>query len=118
MASTLTLNEDKAVFLDGSGNGTVQLFPDGSHEKWMPTGASVKCSSSVLEASCKIYIGNQVNDHNFVDGTLSGSTGDSTDRVSGYVIGRTSDPYIFAVWSGGDVGAQATLSITGTKTIP
>ncbi len=113
----MVLNETGQVILDGSGNGTVRMRPDGPHEQWLPTLASVKCSTAAAEASCKIYIGPKASDDNFVDGTLSGSTGDATDRVAGYVIARTRDPYIFAVWAGGDPGAQATIVVNGTKTI-
>lgn len=113
----LPLNESISITLDGSGNGQVQLGPAGPHEHWTPTGASVKCSSNTAEASCKIFVGAVVADYNYVDGTLSGSTGDSTNAVDGYEIARTRDPYIFAVWAGGDAGAQATLQIIGTKTV-
>jgi hypothetical protein len=113
----LPLNETGSVTLDSSGDGTVQLGPAGPAEHWFPTGASVKASSNTAEASCKIFIGAAVADQNYVDGTLSGSTGDSTDAVAGYEVARTRDPYIFAVWAGGDAGAQATLQIIGTKTV-
>ncbi len=70
----MVLNETGQVILDGSGNGTVRMRPDGPHEQWLPT-------------------------------------------LAGYVIARTRDPYIFAVWAGGDPGAQATIIVNGTKTI-
>lgn len=101
------------VTLDGSGNGTVQFRPQG--ETWYPALISVKVATNTLEAQCRIYCGPTATDANYVDGTLSGSTGDSTDRVSGYVISNRQTPYIFAVWTGGDAGAIATASITGAK---
>jgi len=39
---------------------------------------------------------------------------DSTD-LTGYIIGRTQNPYIWAVLSGGEAGAQATMTVSGTK---
>ena len=118
MPTTLPLNETGQVILDGDGNGTVQMSPDGPHEVWLPTLASVKVTTNTAEASCRIYAGSNTSDLNFVDGTLSGSTGDSTDRVDGYQIARTQTPYVWAVWAGGDPGAQATIVLNGTKTIP
>jgi hypothetical protein len=116
--TTRALAESNYVILDGSGNGTVQLRPDGSREIWHPTLASVKVNTNVAEASCKIYIGHKVSDDNFVDQTLSGSSGDSSGKVTGRTISRTSDPAIFAVWAGGDPGSQATLIVTGSKELP
>lgn len=114
----MSLNEQLSVTLDGSGNGTVQLAPDGPREHWLPTLASVSVATPITnEAQCKIYVGSKPTSDNFVDGTLSGSTGDSTDRVTGYDIARTAQPYIFAVWTGGDPGARATLVVNGTKEI-
>lgn len=114
-AFTLGLSETGSVTLDGSGNGTVRLRPDGPNEHWLPTVASVKCSSNTNEAACQIYAGQAATDVNFVDGTFSGSSGDSTDKITGYDISRHTNAYIFAVWTGGDVGADAVLVLSGTK---
>lgn len=109
----LPLNETLSVVLDGSGDGYVRFTPRG--EKWYPTLVSVKVSTQTAEAQCRIFAGPASTDDNYVDGTLSGSTGDSTDRVTGYVIAAGQTPYVFAVWSGGDAGAQATAVLNGTK---
>lgn len=111
----LPLNENDNVTLDASGNGTVRMRPPEPATRWMPATASVSCSSKNSEAECKIYIGPSTAQRYFVDGTVNGSSGDSTDRVSGYVISRTQMPYIWAVWTGGDPGAEATLVLSGTK---
>lgn len=114
---TVPLNESRSVTLDGSGNGTLPMRPYGGGEIWLPTIASVKVATNTKEANCKIYIGPSATDPYFVDGTLSGSTGDSTDRVTGYSVdshGHT----LWAVWAGGDAGATATLRVNGTETIP
>ena len=104
-----------SVKLDASGNGTVKVGPIGHRETWFPETASASASSAVLEAACRIYVGPSPTASYFRDGTLSGSTGDSTDRVSGTTV---SLPWsVWAVWSGGDVGAIATLNVSGTKTV-
>jgi hypothetical protein len=113
----LGLSETGSITLDGTGNGTARLRPDGPNEHWLPTVASVKCSSNTAEAACQIYIGQSATDVNFVDGTFSGSSGDSTDKVTGYDISRHTNAYIFAVWTGGDPGANAVLVLSGTKEI-
>lgn len=116
-ARQLPLNEQLSVILDGSGNGTVALSPDGPHEHWLPTLVSVSVATHAAEAQCRIYIGSKPTQDNFVDGTLSGSTGDSTDRVAGYDVARTQQPAIWAVWAGGDPGALATVVVNGTREI-
>ena len=117
MTGPFPLNESASVKLDGSGNGTVKISPSSAKLHWFPTVASVKVSTNVAEAQCRIYVGPSATDPNFVDGTLNGSTGDSTDRVSGYEVNATRDPAIWAVWTGGDPGAQATMNLSGTATI-
>ncbi len=116
-AARAPLNESASVTLDASGDGTIRMKPLSAGEHWLPTLASVSAATNVKEAQCRIYIGSAAAQQNFVDGTLSGSTGDSTDRVTGYDINATQQPYIWAVWSGGDAGASATLVLSGTKEI-
>lgn len=117
MSTSVTLGPEASgsVVLDGSGNGTVKVGPQSVQEVWMPSVASVSASSHTNEASCKIYAGPTATPGYFVDGTLSGSTGDSTAKIGGVVIPR--NWFIFAVWSGGDAGAVATLNVNGTKLI-
>lgn len=106
------------VVLNGAGNGTVKLGPIGGREVWSPAVASVSASTGspvVKEAQCRIYIGPAATPAYFVDGTLSGSTGDSTDRVSSATIRLPF--FIWAVWTAGDAGAVATLNVNGTKDI-
>jgi hypothetical protein len=110
----MRLNESISVTLDGSGNGTVKLGPVGHGVTWSVETASVGCSTNVHEAQCKIYVGNDTSQRFFRDATLSGSTGDSTDRVTGTLRMNT---FVWAVWSGGDPGAQGTLTIDGEVNI-
>ena len=111
------LNESASVTLDSSGNGTLKMRPYGGGVTWLPSVVSVKASSHTAEAACRIYIGPSATDRWFVDGTLSGSTGDSTDRVDGRQV-DTHGNTLWAVWSGGDPGAAATMTVSGTETRP
>lgn len=111
------LNENASVTLDASGNGTLSMVPYSGSLAWLPTVVSVSCSSNVKEAQCKIYIGPSPTASYFIDGTLSGSTGDSTSNVSGRQV-DTHGNTLWAVWSGGDAGAQATMQVSGTEQRP
>lgn len=116
---TVTLNQSAVVTLNGSGNGTAQLGPRSALETWQPNVVSVKtnqlAAEIVNEAACKVYAGSDATDPNYVDGTLSGSTGDSTGNLSGQTI--DCGEYVWAVWSGGDAGAQGRVNVQGTKVI-
>lgn len=103
------------VTLDASGNGTCKIGPVGPAEIWAPAVASFSVSTNVNEASCKIYVGDSAVPANFVDGSLTGSTGDATGRVGGYLVPL--GWWIWAVWSGGDAGSVATLNVGGMRQI-
>lgn len=114
--ATAQLTQSATVILNGAGAGTAQLGPINARETWTPQVASVKTNQApgaiVNEAQCKIYAGADTSDSNYVDGTLSGSTGDSTDNFSQPVL---CGEYVFAVWTGGDAGAQGRVIVRGTK---
>jgi len=116
MASS-PLNEFGTVTLDGSGNGTLRMRPPGGAETWLPGIVSVKCSSNSSEAQCRIYVGPSATDPYFIDGTQSGSTGDSTDRAGGYQVDSHGN-YLWAAWTGGDPHAIATMQVGGTRQTP
>jgi hypothetical protein len=111
------LSEWGSVTLDGSGNGTLKMTPWAGSVTWTLSLVSVKASSNASEANCKIYLGPQPTDQYYVDGSLSGSTGDSTSNVSGLTV-DTHGNSLWAVWQGGDAGASATLQATGTVNQP
>jgi hypothetical protein len=105
-----------SVALDGSGNGTAKIGPQTAREVWKPANVHVSVQIPVVnEAQCKIYVGSSVNAQSFRDGTLSGSTGDTSDAVSADIIESSS--FIWAVWTGGDANRQATMNVTGIKDI-
>lgn len=113
----LPLTESASVTLDGTGAGTARLSPDEPAMVWFPATVHVQASSNTSEAQCLIYAGPSATQPYFVDGTFSGSSGDATDKIAGRVIARTQTPYIWAVWSGGMPGAQATMIVSGEKEV-
>lgn len=115
MSRTLSLTAVAACVLDSSGNGTASTGPAGTRESWQPATAAVSVSTNVKEATARIYTGAQVFQGTFTDGTTWGSTGDSTSNFTGTVY---PGQQVWAVWTGGDPGATATLVVSGTRTVP
>jgi hypothetical protein len=117
--TSVPLNQSAVVTLSAAGGGTAQLGPRNGREMWLPAVVSVKTNQApgtiINEAQCRIYCGPDTSDPWFVDGTLSGSTGDSSSNVAGQEV--DCGEYVFAVWSGGDAGAQGRVSVQGSKVI-
>ncbi|MEU9022349.1 hypothetical protein [Actinomadura sp. NPDC048394] len=113
--TSVPLNETVPVVLNGAGGGTAKVGPLTAREVWHPSNASVKVSTITNEAQCLIYVGDSPTQANFMDGTYSGSSGDSSDRVGATTV--RVGWYVWAVWTGGDPGATATLTVTGTKDV-
>lgn len=111
---TLPLSDAAFVTLDGSGNGTAKLGPNAHGVVWKPSRVAVKTTSTILSPTCQLFIGNTATSENFIDGTYSGSQ-NATDSAVGQELRL--GQYIWAVWTGGDVGAQATLTVTGSKDV-
>jgi hypothetical protein len=111
----LPLNESASVVLDGSGNGTARVGPTGHGQTWHPAVASVRVNTNTLEAQVAIYVGSSATSDNFADATYTGSSGNSSDSVSATEVRLGS--YVWAVWTGGDPGSQATLTVTGSQDI-
>jgi len=109
----LPLNVKAYAVLDGSGNGTAEIGPLSPGEVWSGMTVSVKVAANAKEATCSIYSGAAATPAYFADATTWGSTGDSTGNVRDVRVGGS----VFAVWSGGDAGAQATMTVSGTKTV-
>lgn len=102
------------VTLDGSGNGTVSAGPLGAREVWTLTSVACSVSTNNNEATFAIYVGDRVYPGGLRDQSFSGSSGDSSDRISDPI---KSGWKIWGVWAGGDPGAIATMSLTGTREI-
>lgn len=113
MPRTLPLTAKAYVTLDGSGNGTAYTGPLSPGEQWGGLTVSVKVATNASEAGCSIYAGAAATPGYFADGTTWGSTGDSTQNVPQVRVGGN----VFAVWAGGDPGAKAVMTVTGTRTV-
>lgn len=113
--ATGRLYESATVTLAG-GNGTVKVGPLSAREVWHPENVHVSANQNpVNQAQCYVYVGDSAIQQNFRDATINGSSGDSTDKVNADIVPK--GQYIWAVWSGGDNGAIAVLTVTGTKDI-
>jgi hypothetical protein len=106
------------VTLNGSGAGTASLGPTGHGVAWTLGTVSVKTGQTVSTGTCQclIYVGDDTSAVNFVDGTFSGDTGDSSDAAQGVEIRLGKK--VWAVWSSGVANDVATLRITGTMAVP
>lgn len=114
--TTVPLRESVPIKLNGSGNGTAKVGPISAREVWHPDNAHVSANANPTnEAQCSIYVGDSPASINFRDGTFSGSSGDSTDKVNADVV--KVGWYVWAVWNGGDANVTAILTVTGTKEI-
>lgn len=109
----LPLNAKAYAVLDADGNGTASTGPLSSGEQWSGLSVAVKVATNVKEAACSIYAGAAATPGYFADGTTWGSTGDSTQNVGIVRVGGN----VFAVWTDGDPGAQAVMTVSGTKTV-
>lgn len=101
------------IKLDGTGAGTARLGPTGHGQRWTVNSVSVRTTQAVSTGvcTCNVYAGDRAGSENFLDGTVSGDTGDIFDTQ--FTL-RLND-YIWAVWSGGVANDLATLTITGTS---
>ena len=110
---TLPLTAKAYVTLDANGNGTASTGPQSSGEQWDAGNAAVRVATNVNEAICSVYAGAAATAGYFCGATTWGSTGDSTSNVPVVKMGGS----VFAVWTGGDPGQVATLTVTGTKQV-
>jgi hypothetical protein len=113
MARMLPLTAKASITLDGDGNGTAYTGPLSPGEQWTGLTAAVGVATNENEATCRIYGGAAATPGYFADATTWGSTGDSTSNLPSVQVGGN----VFAVWAGGDPGARATLTVTGTKKV-
>lgn len=97
-----------SVTLDSNGNGAIRFQAVGSNIRL--TNRSVRASSSVAQAIATTYK-NQIGQDYRLDGTNSGSTGDSLSVPIDLFDGES----VIVVWSGGDPGATATATFSGKQ---
>ena len=103
---TLPLNVKAYTVLDETGAGTAEIGPLSPGEQWDNLTASVRVATNQAEATCAIYAGAAPTPGYFCDATTWGSTGDSTGNMRPVRVGGN----VYAVWTGGDPLAQATLT--------
>ena len=96
--------------VDADGTASVQFQATG--QELRITNLSVVCSSAVLESAATVYK-NQVGALYRISATTAGSTGDNNDDA---VVLRDGER-IFVVWTGADVGATATATISGEASV-
>ena len=108
------LREFATIRLVG-GAGTAKIGPRSAREVWYPDNVHIKCDTKVLEARCSIYVGPDTSAQSFRDESVLGSTGDSSGAASADKVPVSW--YIWAVWTGGDATAYATLSVTGMRDV-
>lgn len=114
--TSVLLRETAVIRLNGSGAGTAKIGPLTAREVWHPANVSVSANNPPTnESQCVIYVGPDTSQANFRDATQSGSTGDSTDKVSADTIPKNF--FVWAVWTNGDPNVQASLTVTGMKDV-
>lgn len=117
----VTLNETAVVTLNGSGAGTARVGPLSARETWYPSNVSVKTTfpgvqtTPTNESTCNIFVGPAATAQYFRDNSVQASTGDATGACSADKL--KPGQYVWAVWSGGDAGVQAQLTVTGYKDV-
>lgn len=114
---TLTFTRSAVITLDGTGGGIAELGPTLPGEVWQPSSAAISMTGNAPAgvATCLLYAGNGVSASTLVDSTYQ-VTGAASSMLSGQVL--YPGQQVFAVWSGGNPGAIATLTVTGTRTVP
>lgn len=114
MPRQVPLNAVAQVTLDGSGNGTASVGPTAQGETWQAGfTVSVHASTNASEAQARLYCGGGTSPAYFIGATTWGSTGDSNTDAPTMHTGQL----VTVVWTGGDPGAIAYLSVNGTRTI-
>jgi hypothetical protein len=103
------------VTLDGSGNGQVQLGPTLAGTSWSPSNVGILVApvSQTVVSVFKVYNG-APQPQNFIGGTYTGDSNSSAITVPDMHPGAV----LTGVWSGGNPGARATMTVTGMQNIP
>lgn len=111
MAGDAILNLSAQITLDGTGYGVLRIGPTG--EQWWITRTMVRCTTRVDEAVCTMYQTN-IGANFQKDISYTGSTGDTSDTEFHITDGDA----LYVEWANGDIGAVATVTISGTRSNP
>jgi hypothetical protein len=103
------LNTSAHTVLDASGAGRVELGPDRGAPYWNVTKLVVTTSrpGQAPVPSCAVYVDTE--DANGLQDTTYDGSRDATEADIDLQRGQ----HLIAVWSGGQAGDTATLSVTG-----
>jgi|SRR6185437_1992176 len=110
----VALRVTAVVTLDGSGGGTAKVGPLSAREVWYPDNVAISITGATKQAKATMYMGPDTTQSNFRDNSTFAS-GDSSGACNADVV--KSGMYIWAVWTNGDVGKQAILTVTGLKDV-
>jgi len=105
MGATFPLSETATVVLNASGNGTIQMGPNRLGQTWKPSIVAVGTSTAVKVPIAEVFQGSTS-----LGATFSGSNDSNTLTDITVYSGQK----LKIVWTGGDVGAVATASLSGT----
>ncbi|MFJ2952939.1 hypothetical protein ACIO8H_35805 [Streptomyces sp. NPDC087226] len=109
MSDRQALNTSRPTTLDANGNGRLELGPDKGPPYWNVTKLVVMTDRPGLAPVPQASVYLDTEDANgLIDSTYDGSK-DSTDVDIDLQRGQ----HLIAVWSGGQAGDTATLSVTG-----
>jgi hypothetical protein len=100
-----------SAVIDASGYAAVSF--QATDKKLEINNLSVVVSTHVKEALATVYKG-QIGALYRISGSYAGSSGDSNSDTIYLNQGET----IYVVWTGGDVGATATATISGWASVP
>lgn len=105
------LQDSRYVTLDANGQGIVTFGPGRPNTNWVVQRISVSVSSNVNEPTAKLYRGT-INPGTLITGTYSGSN-DTDSQIADNPL--YPGEYYTCQWTGGDVGASASVSFGGTE---
>jgi len=100
-----------SVKLNASGNGQCSLTPP-SGTKWDLQLAAISTTGTVKLPQCFLYLGNSNGPLTLIDSTNMGNSASSGKVIGAPVYAGT---YIWAVWTGADANAVATLQLYGLQ---
>lgn len=107
------LDEQGSVTLDGSGNGTVTLQPEG-FRTWTVTTINVRTTQGITEVpipQCTVYLGS-IGDGQIVSQTWMGNR---APAVGSLVVQPST--LLIVQWTNGVPGSVATVSLYGTMSM-
>lgn len=114
MPRTIPLIAGESVTLDANGSGTVSIGPSNAFQTWKPSNAACSVSTNTKEPVFVLYNGPSTDPSTRIGGSYTGSN-DSTNLSDITLYPGT---MLTGQWTGGDAGATATLSLTGTIEVP